>query len=191
MKYKIIILSIVFAMSFLQFCHAQEKVFNEGYKNAKWGMAKEQVKSSFPDMMFKDEGKMTYFLSKIAEEDVMIGFDFVDNKLYLVVIGFQISTMNKDVYISKFNKFEELLIKKYGDPDQRVRRGSTNRYTSDADAISMGEGVYFDTWKTPESEVSLLLTGDNFELNLGIRYQSIELGKEKEKLDKEKSLDNL
>lgn len=191
MKHKIIILSIVFAMSFLQFCYAQEKVFNEGYKNAKWGMTKEQVKNSFPGMVFKDEGEMTYFLSKIAREDVTVGFDFVDNKLYLAFIGVQVKTTNKELYVSKFSTFEELLIKKYGKPDQRVRRGSTNRFTSDADAISMGEGAYFDIWKTPESEISLSLTGDNFDLNLGIRYQCIELGKEKEEIDKEKSLDNL
>ena len=191
MKFKIMILSFILTMFFVSLCFAQDQVFNEGYKNAKWGMTKEHVKNSFPDMVFKDEGGMTYFLSKIASEDVMVGFDFVKDKLYLVFIGIQVKTTNKDLYIGKFDKFEELLIKKYGKPDQRARRGSTNSFTSDVDAISMGEGVYFDTWKTLESEVSLLLTGDNFELNLGIRYQSIELGKEKEKLDKEKSLDNL
>ena len=60
------IVSVLIAciVMYSQLCFAQDKSFNEGYKNAKWGMSKEQVKRNFSDMIFRDEGKAIGFLSK-------------------------------------------------------------------------------------------------------------------------------
>jgi hypothetical protein len=188
------LLSFIVAVFILlqnSYCYGQNIEFKEGYKNAKWGMSKEQVKKSFPDMTFKEEGELCLFLSEIAEEDVIIFFSFLNDKLYKVIVSFDIKTMNKKNYIQKYNKFQGLLIKKYGEPKRNVRRGSSNEYIDDATAISMGEGTYFTTWALPETNISLILGGDNFDLKLVIYYSCRKLEQEKEKEKKSKTLDDL
>ena len=173
------------------YCYGQNIEFKEGYKNTKWGMSKEQVKKCFPEMTFKDDSGGLYFYSKISEENVIIIFSFLKDKLYRVIVGFEINTLNKENYIQKYNKFQGLLIKKYGEPTKNVRRGSSNEYSDDATAISMGKGIYFTTWALPETDINIALYGDNFELKLRIEYSCRKLAKEKEKETKSKTLDDL
>jgi hypothetical protein len=174
------------------FTLAEEKKYQEGYKGAKWGMNKEEVKKAFSDMIFKEDPDGTqYFLSEIANEKVMVGFLFVNDKLYKALIMAQIATSNNSTYINAFNKFEELLTQKYGKPKQKIRNGSTNQFMDDAMAISTGVGGYADTWMTPESTIMLMLKGDNYRLSLAIMYQSNELSKEADVIEKKKSIDSL
>ncbi len=82
--------------------------------------------------------------------------------------------------LTKFFKFENLLIEKYGEPLRKVRKGSPDPYVSDADAIFMGLGKYSSLWRTSESEITLLLHGYNYEMHLWIEYDSVKLAKRKE-----------
>jgi hypothetical protein len=61
----------------------------------------------------------------------------------------------------------------------------------DADAISLGQGIYYNEWNTNESLITLMLSGDKSELRLGIYYSCPDLEKEKKKQDKTKAKDNL
>jgi hypothetical protein len=171
-------------------CKSQD-TFTEGYKTAKWGMSKEQVKSEFKDMPIKDDGSNFNFPTTIANEDVTVMFFFIHDMLYEVVLGFEINTSNKNKYIVQFDSLESLLIEKYGKPSKKVRRSSSNRYIQDADAIALGEGIYYNDWNTKESQITLMLSGDKSELRLGIYYLCPALEKEKKKQDKTKAKDNL
>ncbi|MCP4649636.1 MAG: hypothetical protein GY853_06095 [PVC group bacterium] len=171
---------------------AEVKISKEGYKDAKWGMSKEQVREAFPEMIFIEaEDGSICFRSRIAAEEVQVGFSFINSKLFRVIILFEVNTTNNEKYIGKFKDIEELLIKKYGEPDNRIRRVSENEYISDAIAISTGEGGYFDRWELEESQITLGLSGDNFTLNLIIMYGSKDLAKEQAEKKKEKSLNDL
>ncbi|MFH1800600.1 MAG: hypothetical protein ABH891_07145 [Candidatus Omnitrophota bacterium] len=166
--------------------------FTEGYQNAKWGMSLEQVKAAFPNMDFKTDSDGTpFFLSTISGENVQIGFQFVERKLYQTGVLIQIKTTNKKTYISKFDEFESLLKKKYGEPKQKARKGSDNQFIDDATAISTGEGAYFSEWDTPESIIQLVLFGDNFTLGLMIRYECKALAVIAKKLNEEKAVKQL
>jgi hypothetical protein len=168
-----------------------EEIFTEGYKTAKWGMSKEQVRAEFKDMPIKDDGGNLNFITAIDGNNVIVLFYFVNDMLYRVILGFQLDTSNNNNYIIKFNTLESLLIEKYGAPSKKVRRGSSNRYVTDADAISRGEGGYFNEWNTKESLITLMLSGDKSVLTLGIYYTCPKLEKEHGKQNKAKAKDDL
>ncbi|MCF6159663.1 MAG: hypothetical protein E3K32_14100 [wastewater metagenome] len=159
----------------------QNKSFLEGYKGAKWGMSKQEVKECFPAETFhwrKDED-LLWFSNTIAGESADIIFVFTDDKLYQVLERIKVGEIGSQAYVFKFYKFEELLIKRYGDPSRRIRNGSLDPNVSDADAILMGRGIYSDVWHTSESRINLSLQGDNLELHLWVEYECIDLAEQK------------
>lgn len=181
---------IFFVIFFTQHCNAQEKTFSEGYKDAKWGMTKEQVKANFPDIKFKNEGENMTLFSKIASENVIISFYFTNKKLFHVITYFDIKTLNYDRYISKFNELEKLLIKKYGKAVKKIRLGNSDKVISGVD-IAMGKDGYGESWHTSESKIQLVLMGDNFKITLAIDYLSKDLKNEVAENKENKILNNL
>ncbi|MCF6158032.1 MAG: hypothetical protein E3K32_05545 [wastewater metagenome] len=159
----------------------QNKSFIEGYKGAKWGMSKQDVKEWFPAETFhwwRDED-LLWFSGTAAGESADIIFAFTDDKLYQVLERIRVGEIGSQAYVFKFYKFEELLIERYGEPIQRIRKGSPDPYVSDADAIFMGLGLYSDVWHTSESRITLSLQGADFELHLWIEYECIELAEQR------------
>jgi hypothetical protein len=158
---------------------ALDKDFYSGFGGARWGMSREQVRECFPDMKFHLGNGILWFSDRITGENVDVIFDFFNDKLYTVHVRIKPGAIVSQGYIFKFFKFEDLLIQKYGEPVRKIRKGSPDPYVSDADAIFMGKGMYSTIWHTPESDITLLLQGANYEMYLWIEYECFELAKEK------------
>ncbi len=167
--------------------HGQGARFTEGYRNARWGMTPEQVKQAFPDEHFEEEPDLIYFSTDLAGEDVVVAFLFFNNQLYKTIVTVQVDPANKDNYVRQFNKFENLLIAEYGQPDKMIRRGSRDRKMKDIFAIAQGRGGYLDNWKTAETTISLALFSYQSKPNLSIHYDCRTLLREKRRADKGKS----
>lgn len=186
--------TIVFVCLFLASCNISvaKEEFTEGYKNANWGMTPDAVKKAFPDQKFFDEKGIIYFLTTLGEDKATIAFVFVEEKLYRVGIVFDVKTSNKDLYLEKFNFYEDLLKKKYGLPKQNIRNVNKDGLDYDeAMVISMGKGAYYDLWETNESKIMLSLSGDNFDLTLRIMYECAKLGVEGSRIQEKHTLENL
>ncbi|MGQ3684939.1 MAG: hypothetical protein ACUBOA_08045 [Candidatus Loosdrechtia sp.] len=158
-----------------------ERGFYSGFGGARWGMSREEVRGCFPDKEFHSRGGILWFSDKIADEHVDIIFDFFEDKLYTVHIRIKPGAIITQAYIFKFFKFEDLMIKRYGEPVRKIRKGSLDPYVSDADAISMGRGMYSSIWHAPESNITLSLQGANYEMHMWIEYECLELAKKKSK----------
>jgi len=152
---------------------AEDDSFTEGYKNARWGMSQEQVKPAFPDMAFQqDDDDILYFLSRIADENVNVMFMFFDNRLFRVLLNFDIEEGAGGDYVAAFYKFDNYLRLKYGEPQHMVEPSPDNEFGGGTDFIASGKGLLASQWETKESTIRLSLTGTGGRLNLGIYYRS-------------------
>jgi hypothetical protein len=147
------------------------RMSNEGYLTTKWGMTKQEVKDTI-GANFTDEEDIISYEDNVANEKAIVIFNFTQDKLYKTIVVLLLDTSNNDNYIHKFIELEKLLIDKYGQPKQKIKRGRKNPYISDSMAISIGQGAYRTTWETPESKITLLLWGDKARMKLGIYYVS-------------------
>ena len=58
-------------------------------------------------------------------------------------------------------------------------------------AVAIGHLSQYTIWKLEDTQLILLLTGDNYEISLGIDYASLKFGILEEKKNEEKALDDL
>lgn len=169
----------------------------DGYKGAKFGMSKREVKSQLSGKNFKEQGEpgdfdsVIYYKDSIFGEDCLVAFRFFQNKLCSVKVIFMINTMNDYKYISLFNETEKALMEKYGPPTERKRYRDDNPYTEETLELATGEAYRFDSWERGEGEIILGMGGDNFEIILAIEYNSIKLTKEQQEHADEKSKEDI
>ena len=162
---------LIIALSFIVF--VGEVYCIDGYENAKWGDSTESVRQCFPKKNFQTQDQNTiYFSGQDNGENAIIGFDFKNNELNGVTVWYQIETADIEVFTETFERLDKVFITKYGAPDNRTRVSDREPGTTDAYMISAGEGSYVDSWSDAQTEISLNLTGDNFELKLEAIYKS-------------------
>ena len=136
--------------------------FTEGYRNSKWGMSFEEVKSKFQNYKFQrnDEGDI-FIEDKIMGIDVRIFFYFFEDSLKEVQILHNVQNpifgISQDIKsgISNFDNFYMALKGKYGEPEKLSK--NIPEYFSAAEAIETGETSFFSKWNTKESEILLFL----------------------------------
>jgi len=142
-----------------------------GYEGATWGMDMLGVKQCFPGETFQEQGPGTiYFSGQEDGQSAIIGFDFTNNSLQKITFTYQIETDVLEEYTDIFGKIEQTLIQKYGSPSEKTRVETKDPDTSDAYAISYGDGSYVDEWTTSDGNITLKLTGGNFRLQLEKTY---------------------
>jgi len=93
---------------------------------------------------------------------------------------------NENEYINDYDKLKELLIKKYGEPKEDKKYWYNDSHQDDYQergrAISIGHLAYQSGWELDNTEIYLMLKGDNDKIYLGIIYKNKNTQKE-EKLD--------
>ena len=93
--------------------------------------------------------------------------------LYQGVYDFKGEFVNENNFYSKYNNLSRILSEKYGEP-KSVSKYRNGDLFKDVDDIGMAiqTGRYSETriWETKQSIIKLNITGENFEVNLTIRY---------------------
>ncbi len=161
------------------------------FRKTIWGMNREQVKETEKEkeIAYEDERTLSYEDS-ILELDCSIVYIFVEGKLVRTKYAITERHSNGNKYIEDYSTLKVALNKKYGEPLELEKIiWEDDRFKKDRKdwgvAIGLGELVYVVEWETSETEIVLILDGDNFEIRLEIQYISKEL-KELEKKEKEK-----
>jgi len=161
------------------------------FRKTNWGMSKEQVKATEdkkPD--FEADDRLFYNL-KINGDDYICVYQFLEDKLYSGSYRFTGKHVNKNLYIDDYKKLKKILTKKYGKPIGNRVRWKNDLYKDDKNewgmAISIGDLEYWAWWKTPTTEICLLLTGDNYKITLDIHYHSKKLKEWANKIKEEKA----
>jgi hypothetical protein len=151
------------------------------FRKTNWGMSKEQVKASEKGEIVVENENTVIFMVPDFDDNFQCGYDFLENKLYSSLYRFSGEHSNKNLYIDDYERLKGALTKKYGKPIADNIEWKNNIYKDDRAnwgmAISLGYLMYFSMWETPATWISLILSGDNYDIGFGILYQSKELRK--------------
>lgn len=165
------------------------------FRNVKWGMSKAQVKSSESLDVGDETQDGLLYKTQILNKNVLLMYNFVDNRLISSVYLIKERHTNNNDYIDDYETFKKTLTKKYGKPTTDKTIWKNNLYKDDPThwgmAISMGHLLYVSEWETEDTKISIGLTGDNFKMNHGIIYKSKKLNVLKEKNKEKEALDAL
>jgi len=104
----------------------------------------------------------------------------LEDKLYYSGYFFTGKRTNRNLYINDYKKLKETLIKKYGKPKTDIPGLWKNDLYKDDKiiggmAISVGHLTYGASWETPNTKIDIMLSGDNYKINLVVFYASKEL----------------
>ena len=180
MKKNVFILLIIscILIIFTSILFAEEIKYD--FRKTNWGMSKEQVKATEdkkPD--FEADTTLGYDVT-ISGKDFACIYSFLEDKLYNSGYFFTGKHTNKNLYIDDYEELKETLTKKYGKPKMDIPGlWKNDLYKDDKShwgmAISVGHLAYGNSWETPNTKISLMLSGDNYKIQLVLSYTSKEL----------------
>jgi predicted RND superfamily exporter protein len=188
----------ILVLIFMLFCLSGYSQEND-FRKTNWGMTKEEVKSTENNKIIDEDlgstEEVIVYKDQISSFDCFIGYIFVKNKLASAGYYINEEHSNKNVYIDDYEKLKDLLSKKYGNPIRDDVIWRDDLYKEDKSewglAISIGDLAYKALWETPTTEIELLLSGDNYNIELGIKYVSKELKDWANEIVKEDTLQDL
>ena len=165
------------------------------FRNVRWGMSIEEVKKAETSKMVDESDTILIYESSLAGLDVYVGYVFTSG---ILVRGKYISVekhSNRNDYINDYNSLKDLLTKKYGETTENHVYWLNDLYRDDYSewgfAVSLGHLKYFDSWETGRTDITAALTGENYDISLGIEYGSKELGDLEVQQREESSLGDL
>jgi hypothetical protein len=176
---RIKIFNLIF-LAFLIIFDIYAQVSKTHFRNTSWGMSEEQVKkiekSKFEGRKLMDDGLLLLvYKGKQAGYDCSIGYGFAEDRLVEASYRFLIEHTNHNLYIDDYNNVLAQLKEKYGTPYEKTI-WNNSFYKDDPDALglalSMGHVTLGAMWNLSETEVGIILTGDNFEINLAVFYNT-------------------
>lgn len=185
-----VLLVVLIVVSYTEFSSADDYSF----RKTKWGMSIEQVKSSEPLEVAKEDGNFLGYKTEVIGKNMLLGYYFVDNQLVRARYILAESHTNKNDFIQDYNDFKEILTKKYGKPNEDTSLWRNSLYKDDysgwGTAISLGHLVYYSSWETQDTEIINMLSGENYRITCTIEYISKNLKKIEQKAKEEKALDS-
>lgn len=207
MKKKIFLwgLVILLIFSLTLIILAEERVCD--FRQTNWGMSKEQVKATEnKEVIYEGDNNLGHAVTygvEIGIKSYYCIYYFLEDKLYTAGYMSTEEYSNKNDYILDYEEIKEILIKKYGEPNNKKLMAlhgrkeidwKDNLYRDDKNnwglAISIGNLSYGLIWETPTTDIELILDGNNYEVNLRIRYISKELKEWADKIIEEKTKSN-
>ena len=167
---------------------------NAQFRQIDWGSGYTDIvnKHGEPDL-FKEDGYISY-TTKLKNLDGIATFYLLEDKLYSGAYMIMEKHTNQNDYIDDYNMLKSTLIKKYGEPvtDKTLWKNDLFKddYSDWGTAISLGHLVYGAQWLDEKNMIFCYLKGDNYKIELGIVYKSIELQDEVKESNEEENLDD-
>jgi hypothetical protein len=165
------------------------------FRVARWGESKEVIMAKEGKTDLSPDEDLYMFTDNVAGFSCMVGYFFVDNKLVRSRYLFQQKHTNKNDYIYDFKDLVELMSQKYGKPDWNSPEWKNRLYQDDPSeygfAVSLGHLVYSAGWLTDKTDISVLLTGENYDISFLVQYSSTKYKQLREENQKKRSLDLL
>jgi len=165
------------------------------FRKTRWGMSSESVKATEKSETYSDENNLIGYETRLNNLDCFIAYYFVKEQLASARYIFNEKHSNKNDYIHDFLAMKKLLIKKYGPVKEDIVHWDNELYKDDTSeygfAVSLGHLIFGCTWETDETEISIELTGENYEIHHIIFYKSKILNKSLVETKEEEVLDDL
>lgn len=164
------------------------------FRKTNWGMSKEEIKAIEEKKPGGESDTCIAYKVEIKGKDFICLYELLENKLFFSGYNCKEEHVNYNLYINDYEDLKEILTKKYGKPikDEEIW-DSLSEWELEAykqnlgNSISAGFLAYFAFWETPATRIELILDGDNYEINLRIRYISRELEEWADKILEEKA----
>lgn len=165
------------------------------FRNTNWGMSKEEVVEIETAEYAGEDGDLLFYTDDVAGLDTILFYEYLDNKLVSGGYVFDENYINQNNHIDDYKKVKELLAKKYGEPVIDRQRWLNDLYKGDTQnygtALSVGHLAYMSKWEAESTDITMMLRGENFEVNLTLYYKSKEYSSVKEKADEEEDMEGL
>jgi hypothetical protein len=150
---------------------------NSDFRYVKWGMPINQVKLLETEELSLEEKDYLIYETKFDNHDANLIYSFTsDNKLSNVGYIFTEKHTNDLLYIDDYNNILKYLKSMYGQPYEDKDIWLNNLFKDDPQyygtAIACGHYAKRAKWKYKNEEIYLYLSGDNFEINLGVLFFS-------------------
>lgn len=165
-------------------------------RNTTWGDNVEEVKAAITEEIVQDQknGRKHIILTSttVGSKDAAIGYVFGDDKLIRINYIFREVHSNDNNHIDDFNDIDEILEQKYGEPDSEDRVWSNDLYRDEPSeygfAISLGHYGLQTKWNTEDTDITHVLTGNNYDIEHMLQYSSVELGSLEDRINEEKNV---
>lgn len=146
------------------------------FRRARWGMSLAEVKASEPAKPSLEDANSLMYDTTVEGYDVAVGYFFASYQLVSAGCVYKVEHRNKTDFIDDFKKVEVSLAEKYGSPEFNETVWKNDRYRNQphnwGKAIAAGQLVYQAQWKTPATEILESLSGDYFDIEFGVKYNS-------------------
>jgi len=143
-----------------------------------WGVSKDEIISSegrAPDE--DDAGMIAFHNVKAGSLDAIVGFFLNDTEeCYKAMYLLQEKHSTDNAYLNDYQYLKNSLTERYGNPTEDEQIWSQSLYKDDTDrwgfAVSIGDLSCYTTYETGDTTILLYMTGDNYEINITLIYES-------------------
>lgn len=167
----------------------------QDFRGASWGMTKEEVKQDENLDLIQEDEKNLVYVTAIGGIDCLLIYNFVDDRLYNAMYWMIDEHAIDNGHIDDYRKLKNMLMQKYGTPNIDDEIWGRSLYKDEPDrkgfAISIGDLTMLAEWETENTEISIMLWGDNYDIKHAITYESKEYGTIAEKQKAQSELDKL
>ncbi len=165
------------------------------FRKTTWGMSKSQVKATEAGVPNSEDESVLMYSSRISGMNALVIYIFAENKLVRAKYLFTEEHSNRNDYITDYNSLKEALGKKYGKIKNEETVWRNDLYRDDFSqwgfAVSLGHLIYYSQWNTENTNISLVLSGENYDIKLAAEYTSKALEKLEEKVREKKQSSEL
>ena len=147
------------------------------FRNARWGMTKEEVTASEIKMDPVEINENTIrYKTQILGKNVELIYLFLQNQLAKAAYKLDDNYLNSSHFLNTYRKFKSALTQKYGPPAKDSTRWLNDTFRNVSHkkglALSLGHTEYYASWETAVSTISLRLAGENYSVLCLIEYWS-------------------
>jgi len=159
---------------------------NTDFREAKWGMSKNDVKSLEHLPLQGENQTSLVYQDSIAGIDVVIGYTFSTDSNQLIAGGYlsKAKYKSQNKYIDDFNTMKKYLTGKYGEPNVDKIRWLNNFFKNSPEkvgfAVALGHAYYLTEWDTQNTVITMTLSGQDYEIQHLVSFKSKQYS---EKLD--------
>jgi hypothetical protein len=149
---------------------------NEGFRRIPWGASRTTISERETlDLVQRIPDGLMYH-TPIAGLSCNVVYILVDDQLVRAKYMLDQEYENQNNYLAATDKLKASLETKYGAPDRDNSYWSDDLYKDEVNdwgmAVSCGHLTRFVFWETAATTICLYLTGENFEIDVGIEYTS-------------------
>jgi len=146
------------------------------FRNVKWGMTKQQVMANETAIVHQDKGKTVTYKVNLYGQPWFLDYKFENGKLTFAKMRFQTNRTKMSQYLSDYDLMKAMTSKEWGKAKHTSdfwASGKKAIYPPDKYGTAVAEGhlTRMTVWETKVTNVTLILAGGNFDIQLEIEYR--------------------